>query len=167
MTSQSGDGNAFAGLRSKVSVAVQGKTTGPGIAAVEAAMRRLDPDATVFAAPPEPFIDVTTTASTADVLEAIQSCGFIAAPAAAGRPVLRGRNIFAVLGAALGAALLGAILIPILTLLGMLLLTAFDPVCGTPGDSGGCAMGVASIVLGAVPVGAGLGLLFGIYRGLR
>lgn len=167
MTTQSGDGSDFAGLRSKVSFIVQGKTTGKGIEAVEAAVRRLDPAATVVADPLEPFIDVTTIAETTDVLEAIQSCGFIAALSKGGRTIRQGGNIFTVIGASLGAALFGAILIPILTLLGVLVLTAFNPVCGTPGDSGGCAMGAFSVAIAAIPVGAGLGFLYGIYRSVR
>ena len=42
----------------------------------------------------------------------------------------------------------------------------FDPVCGTPGDSGGCEMGLAADTMAVIP-GILLGILVGVVLGLR
>ncbi|MDP1748335.1 MAG: hypothetical protein Q8L22_02675 [Reyranella sp.] len=43
----------------------------------------------------------------------------------------------------------------------------FDPRCGTPGDSGGCEMGAASIaILSALP-GLAVGVAFALIQGYR
>ena len=42
-----------------------------------------------------------------------------------------------------------------------------DSRCGSPGDSGGCEMGIASTVMLAVPAGAAFGLIVGIIRAVR
>lgn len=67
----------------------------------------------------------------------------------------------------IGATLLGALALPLATLVPALAIYAMDSRCGTPGDSGGCEMGLGAMVIMAVPVGAGLGFLVGIWRVLR
>ncbi len=43
---------------------------------------------------------------------------------------------------------------------------AFDPRCGTPGDSGGCEMGALSVAIAAAPVGLVAGFLLSLLLGL-
>lgn len=67
----------------------------------------------------------------------------------------------------IGYALAGGVVLPLAVLAVMLVVYAMDSRCGTPGDSGGCEMGIAVLVLSASPVGAALGLIVGIVRSLR
>ena len=62
----------------------------------------------------------------------------------------------------------GAILVPILTFVGVLVLAhTFDPRCGTPGDSGGCEMGAASIAIASALPGAAIAFAVVLVLGLR
>jgi hypothetical protein len=63
--------------------------------------------------------------------------------------------------------ILGAIVVPVLG--GILLFTATraDPRCGTPGDSGGCEMGVAAAAIMMIPAGAIGFALVSFLRGYR
>jgi len=67
-----------------------------------------------------------------------------------------------------GFGLLGLIVTPIVVAITVLTLAhLFDPRCGTPGDSGGCEMGAASIgVFSALP-GLAIGVAFALYRHFR
>jgi hypothetical protein len=49
----------------------------------------------------------------------------------------------------------------------MQVIVFLDPLCGSPGDAGGCAMGTFTVTLSAIPIGATLGLAVGLWRGLR
>jgi hypothetical protein len=68
--------------------------------------------------------------------------------------------------AALGA-LVGAIVVPAVVLLIEIVLYKWDPHCGAAGDEGGCAMGVASNTIMAVPFGLVVGLIGAIVIGRR
>ncbi len=69
---------------------------------------------------------------------------------------------------AIGFGLLGLVLTPIVVAFTILVLAhAFDPRCGTPGDSGGCEMGAASVGFFSALPGAALGAGFGVWSGLR
>ena len=70
------------------------------------------------------------------------------------------------IGNALLAAIFGGILAPIATFVVMLIVNGLNSVRGTPGDSGGRAMGAAGVAIAAIPFGAGIGLALGIYAGL-
>jgi hypothetical protein len=72
-----------------------------------------------------------------------------------------------ILGRAVGYLLIGAIAVPLAVLALSILFYVFDSRCGTPGDSGGCEMGIAMNVLMAVPLGAILGCAFGVWRGVK
>jgi hypothetical protein len=72
-----------------------------------------------------------------------------------------------ILGRALGYLLLGAIAVPLAVLAFGIVEYMTDSRCGSPGDSGGCEMGIATMVMSAVPLGAILGLAFGIWRGVK
>jgi hypothetical protein len=169
MTKQSDDSDDFAGLRSKVSLIVEGKTTREQIDAVEAAVRRLDPDATIAGYPPNSFINITTTASTAALQEAIHSCGLTVAPSN-GRRAARGarsvREILKLIGTALLAALFGGIFLPIIAFFLAMILAGLTSNCGA-GDSGGCAMWAGTIAIASVPVGAVIAFALAIYGGLK
>jgi hypothetical protein len=70
----------------------------------------------------------------------------------------------------LGRALLwGAawsLLAPLAGLVPMIAIYIADTRCGTPGDSGGCEMGMASVLIGLVPTGFALGFLVTLIRGI-
>ena len=68
--------------------------------------------------------------------------------------------------AALGA-LVGAIAVPAVVLLIEIVLYKLDAHCGAAGDEGGCAMGVASNTIMAVPLGLVAGLIGAIVIGRR
>lgn len=51
-------------------------------------------------------------------------------------------------------AFIGSIVTPLLGSIVMLVIISFDSNCGTPGDNGGCEMGIASIFVTLIPVGA-------------
>jgi uncharacterized membrane protein len=73
-------------------------------------------------------------------------------------------------GAALGAGLgcvVGAIIVPIVVFIVVLIAERFDPACGTPADSGGCEMGLASSTIMAVIPGILIGIVVGFALGLR
>jgi hypothetical protein len=55
-----------------------------------------------------------------------------------------------------------AIAIPTVVFCGILIANALNPSCGTPGDSGGCEMGLASGTIGAIVIGLALGAVVAI-----
>ena len=63
---------------------------------------------------------------------------------------------------ALGWGLVGMIVVPLVVLL-LMILYATSSVCGTPGDSGGCEMGMATVLIGSVL--PGFVLFFGVTLG--
>ncbi len=69
-------------------------------------------------------------------------------------------------GAGLGCVF-GAFIVPVAVFIVVLIAERFDPVCGTPGDSGGCEMGLASDTIMAVPLGMLLGIVIGLVLALR
>ncbi|TCR66290.1 hypothetical protein [Bosea sp. BK604] len=62
----------------------------------------------------------------------------------------------------------GLLLGPLFALLFVIGLMIFDPVCGSPGDSGGCAMGLVTapiaIALPSFVLGAAIGLARELWR---
>ena len=72
-----------------------------------------------------------------------------------------------IIGRAIGYLFLGALAVPLAVLALMIVVYIFDSRCGSPGDSGGCEMGIATVVMSSVPLGALLGLGFGIWRGIK
>ena len=77
---------------------------------------------------------------------------------------LSGWRIF---GKALLGAVIGFIAMPVLVLALVLVLNFFNSVCGTPGDSGGCEMGLATAVVASALPGAAIGFIVNLVRGLR
>lgn len=66
-------------------------------------------------------------------------------------------SFWRVLRNAIAVAIAGAIVVPVLVFAGGAILNAFNPACGTPGDSGGCEMGVAVLAIYSVLPGAAFG----------
>ena len=79
----------------------------------------------------------------------------------------RRMSILGAIGRILGHTLAGALALPVLAFGLSMIVYLSDSRCGTPGDSGGCEMGLAMVVLGATPVGAVIGCVVGIWRVIR
>lgn len=72
------------------------------------------------------------------------------------------------LGKIVGFGLLGFIVTPIVVAITVLVIAhIFDPRCGTPGDSGGCEMGAASMGFVSALPGLMIGVAFALYRHFR
>ncbi|CAN5674435.1 hypothetical protein BH11PSE3_BH11PSE3_48640 [soil metagenome] len=68
----------------------------------------------------------------------------------------------------LACGLIGLMVTPIVV--GLVVLAAahlLDSRCGTPGDSGGCEMGVAAIALASALPGMAVGLCFPLFQAYR
>lgn len=64
--------------------------------------------------------------------------------------------------------LLGFVLVPVAIMIAVLgLAYSFDPRCGSPGDSGGCEMGAASIAMVSAVPGFLIFFFVPLIRGLR
>lgn len=72
-----------------------------------------------------------------------------------------------ILGRACLGALAGFFLLPIATFAITLVFYAFDKRCGTPGDSGGCEMGIFSLIVASALPGAAIGFVVNLLRALR
>ena len=72
-----------------------------------------------------------------------------------------------VIGRALLWSLVGLVATPVITFLLMLVLYAADPQCGSPGDSGGCAMGLVSVTIMSALPGAALFFVVALVRSAR
>jgi len=67
-----------------------------------------------------------------------------------------------------GFGLLGFVVTPIVVGITVLVLAySLDSRCGTPGDSGGCEMGVASLAIASALPGMAIGVAFALYRHFR
>ncbi|MDO8874922.1 MAG: hypothetical protein Q7V40_02305 [Pseudolabrys sp.] len=71
-----------------------------------------------------------------------------------------------IFGKALTGALIGFLATPIAVFAVVLTLNFFNAVCGTPGDSGGCEMGLATAVVGSAIPGAAIGFIVNLERAL-
>lgn len=78
-------------------------------------------------------------------------------------PAPSGWRIF---GKALLGALIGFFVTPIAVFALVLVLNFFNPVCGTPGDSGGCEMGLFTVTIASAIPGAAIGFIVNLVRGL-
>jgi len=68
----------------------------------------------------------------------------------------------------LGFGLLGFVVAPVVVGITVLVLAySLDSRCGTPGDSGGCEMGVASIAIASALPGLAIGVAVALYRHFR
>ena len=68
----------------------------------------------------------------------------------------------------LGFGLLGIVVTPIVVgIVGLALAYSRDSRCGTPGDSGGCEMGIASLAVASALPGLAIGVAFALYLHFR
>ena len=68
----------------------------------------------------------------------------------------------------LGFGLLGLVVTPIVVgTVALTLAYSLDSRCGTPGDSGGCEMGIASLAIASALPGLAIGVAFALYRHFR
>lgn len=68
----------------------------------------------------------------------------------------------------LGFGLLGIVVTPIVVgIVGLTLAYSIDSRCGTPGDSGGCEMGIASLAVASALPGLAIGVAFALYLHFR
>jgi len=68
----------------------------------------------------------------------------------------------------LGFGLLGIVVTPIVVgIVGLALAYSLDSRCGTPGDSGGCEMGIASLAVASALPGLAIGVAFALYLHFR
>ncbi len=72
-----------------------------------------------------------------------------------------------IFGKALLGAVLGFIAVPIGVFVLVLIFNYFNAVCGTPGDSGGCEMGLAAAVVASALPGAAIGFVINLIRAWR
>ena len=87
----------------------------------------------------------------------------MASESATARPPLSGWRI---LGKALLGALIGFFATPVVVFAVVLILNFFNKVCGTPGDSGGCEMGLFTVTVASAIPGAVIGFIINLARGL-
>jgi hypothetical protein len=141
---------------------------------IESAVRSVDPAARIAVSLSAGLASVQSVAPLALICQAIESRGFIAEPSARAFPVQReraaslvsGHAILGVFGRALLWGLLCALIAPLVTFLVVLGLQYFDQTCGTPGDSGGCAMGLVSATILSIAPGAVVGFLIALVHGI-
>ncbi len=76
-------------------------------------------------------------------------------------------SFWRITGQALLGMIIGFIVTPVAVFVAVLIYVSFDKVCGTPGDSGGCQMGMAAIVVASALPGAAIGLVVGLVRSIR
>ncbi len=148
---------------------VSGLIDARAVAALEAAVRAADPAATIAASLPASLVEIVSRLPTAALRRAIENAGFPAESSARSLPPpspYTGRALARVLGRAALWALAWSLLAPLAALVPIVVLYATNSVCGTPGDSGGCEMGLASIVMALVPTGFALGFLATLVSGL-
>jgi len=68
----------------------------------------------------------------------------------------------------LGFGLLGFVVTPVVVgIVGLVLAYSLDSRCGTPGDSGGCEMGIASLAIASALPGLAAGVGFALYLHFR
>ena len=145
---------------------------------IEMAVHGVDPAARVVVSLSAGLASVESAAPVARIRQAIEALGFIAeptgrpfplrrAPAAARAGVAAGiRAKVKVIGHAALWGLLCAFLAPAVTFVAVLFLNHFTAACGTPGDSGGCAMGLVSSTVLSIAPGAILGFLVALVHGV-
>jgi uncharacterized YccA/Bax inhibitor family protein len=148
--------------------AILGMIDAGSAAMIEQAVRSVDPAANVVVALSPGLASVRSAAPAARIRAAIEAQGFIAEPRAAVRRAQAPISVNAVLsvfGRALLSGLICALIVPLVTFLTMLGLEYFDRACGTPGDSGGCEMGLVSTTVLSIAPGAMLGFLITLVHG--
>jgi hypothetical protein len=135
--------------------------------AVIAAIRGRDPAAHVQADWPRGLVVVQSDHGPQALRAAVQDAGFIAAWLTHPPREVSALGAVAVILRMAGFGFAGFVLGALAGGVGGIVLIAIDPACGGPGDSGGCALGIPLIAIGAGMLGAGAGVVLALYRALR
>src|SRR5262249_36517137 len=141
---------------------------------IKAAVRAVDPTANVKVSLAAGLVSVRSAATAGLIQRAIETQGFIAEQSrrpfpvqpAGVAPKTSGRAVLRVVGRALLIGLLCAFAVPCATFVVILVAQHFDPVCGTPADSGGCDMGLVSSTVLSIAPGAFIGFVAALSDGL-
>ena len=142
---------------------------------IKAAVRAVDPGANVAVSLRSGLASVRSAAPVEAIRKAIEAQGFIAEPSTRAfpeRPTSRAgahadrRAVLKVLGRASLWGLASALIVPLATFVAVAALQYLDKRCGTPGDSGGCAMGLVSTTIFSIAPGAILGFLIVFVHGI-
>lgn len=133
-------------------------------AAVLAAIRRRDPSAVVWTDWPRGLVAVQTEWPPEMMRVAVQDAGFITAWLAHPPLEVSARGAFAAIVRVIGFGLAGFVLGGLIGAAFGIANVSLNPVCGSPGDSGACAMGIPVMVIGAGFLGAAVGAVVAIVR---
>jgi hypothetical protein len=135
--------------------------------AIRDAILRFDPAARIWTNWPANMIAVETAAPAEALRTAVQDAGYIAAqrqgPPPTRAPVGFAAGAMMLIGLTVAGLVLGSLLGVALGMGHFVL----NPRCGTPGDSGGCAMGIPMIAIGVGLLGAPLGFAIALWRLIR
>lgn len=133
---------------------------------VEQALRSGDPAARLWTNWPQGMVAVASAVPAELLLRAVRDAGFIAALAGGmppDEPREIGRTFLRVVGYSFAGFVLGG-LVGAAIAIGVVMV---DPACNAPGDSGGCAMGIPAIAIGAAMLGAPIGFALAFIRRRR
>jgi hypothetical protein len=150
----------------QVVLAVSAMIDAAAAARVTETIRALDPNAAVTVSLPGGLVAVRTTAPVEALCRALAAQGFDAEPSERPLPLYTAGRVMPVVGRALAWGLGWSILAPLAAFLLMLVFVLVDPSCNSPGDSGGCYMGLATVPVAAIVPGALGGFLVTLIRGL-
>jgi hypothetical protein len=161
--------------QTRTTFAVFGMIDRSSASMIKEAVRTVDPGANVAVSLRTGLASVRSGASVDVIRKAIEAQGFIAEPSTRAfpqRPASRApfptdrRAILRVLGRASLWGLASALIVPFATFVAVASLQYFDTSCGTPGNSGGCAMGLVSATMFSIAPGAILGFLTVFVHGI-
>ena len=135
---------------------------------MKAAIHALDPDADVHGYIPQGLVEVRSQFAAEAICRSIETAGYSASETERRPRSLRLPGLGRLVGRAALWGSAWAFLLPIVGFSAMLIAIQFDPTCNSPGDSGGCYMGLVTVpILLSVP-GALLGFIvtfgLGLYR---
>jgi len=142
------------------------------VTTIETAVRNIDPVAAVAVSMSTGLANIRSAAPVERVRQAIEARGFIVQPTDRAFPPRQtkskvgARALLHVVGRALLLGLVCACLVPVVTFVVLFVLQHFDRSCGTPGDSGGCAMGLLGATILSIAPGAILGFLIALVHGV-
>ena len=145
-------------------LAISGMIDAAAAAEIEAALVALDPAARVAVSLPAGLVAVASTVPASVLAGAVVAAGFGAEPTARPFPPPPAETVGRSIGRIVAWTFAGAVLVPIAVFVLMAIAVAIDPVCGTPGDSGGCYMSLVSVPILSAGPGAVIGTVAGLVR---
>ena len=136
-------------------------------AAVLAAIRSRDPAAHVVADWPRGLVVVQSAHPHQALCLAVQDAGFITAWLSHLPPQVTARGLAATLARTIGFGFAGFVAGTLGGGVAGIALVSLTPGCGGPGDSGGCAMGIPAVAIGAGLFGAAAGVVLAAIKAFR